>query len=103
MKKSRFKGNTLIGGKLNNIGVNKDLFLIYGASSCPNCEAVKKLLNSKDMQFVYKSFGQDYELQELTDLGVTSRSIPQVFVMSEGNILNHVGGLMETVKYLKDV
>lgn len=83
--------------------VSNGLFLIYGASSCPNCEAVKKLLNQKNKQFVYKSFGQDYELQELTDLGVNSRSIPQVFVMSEGNILNHVGGLMETVKYLKDV
>ena len=87
---------------MNNTTVSNGLFLIYGASSCPNCEAVKKLLNSKDMQFVYKSFGEDYELQELIDLGVNSRSIPQVFVMGEGNILNHVGGLMEVVRFLKD-
>lgn len=82
--------------------VSNGLFLIYGASSCPNCEAVKKLLNQKNKQFVYKSFGQDYELQELTDLGVTSRSIPQVFVMEEGNVLKHIGGLMEVVRFLKD-
>ena len=87
---------------MNNTTVSNGLFLIYGASSCPNCEAVKKLLNQNNKQFVYKSFGQDYELQELTDLGVTSRSIPQVFVMGEGNVLKHIGGLMEVVRFLKD-
>ena len=87
---------------MNNTTVSNGLFLIYGASSCPNCEAVKKLLNQKNKTFIYKSFGRDYELQELIDLGITSRSIPQVFVMGEGNVLKHVGGLMETVKFLKD-
>ena len=87
---------------MNNTTVSNGLFLIYGASSCPNCEAVKKLLNQKNKQFVYKSFGQDYELQELIDLGITSRSIPQVFVVREGNVLKHVGGLMEVVRFLKD-
>ena len=89
--------------KENDMIVAQDTFIVYGADSCPACKQAVQLLNQKNKQFVYKSFGQDYELQELTDLGVTSRSIPQVFVMSEGNILNHVGGLMETVKYLKDV
>ena len=88
---------------MNNTTVSNGLFLIYGASSCPNCEAVKKLLNQKNKAFIYKSFGEDYELQELIDLGVNTRSIPQVFVMREGNVLKHVGGLMETVKYIKDV
>ena len=88
--------------KENNNVVAQDTFIVYGGEGCPNCEAVKKLLNSKDMQFVYKSFGQDYELQELIDLGVTSRSIPQVFVMGEGNVLKHIGGLLETVKFLKN-
>ena len=87
---------------MNNTTVSNGLFLIYGASSCPNCEAVKKLLNQKNKTFIYKSFGEDYELQELIDLGVTSRSIPQVFVMREGNVLKHVGGLMEVVRFLKD-
>lgn len=87
---------------MNNTTVSNGLFLIYGASSCPNCEAVKKLLNQKNKAFIYKSFGEDYELQELVDLGVNSRSIPQVFVMGEGNALKHIGGLMETVKHLKD-
>ena len=86
---------------MNNTTVSNGLFLIYGASSCPNCEAVKKLLNQKNKAFIYKSFGEDYELQELIDLGVNSRSIPQVFVMGEGNVLKHVGGLMEVVRFLK--
>jgi glutaredoxin len=88
--------------KENNNVVAQDTFIVYGGEGCHNCEAVKKLLNQKNKQFVYKSFGEDYELQELTDLGVTSRSIPQVFVMGEGNVLKHIGGLMEVVRFLKD-
>lgn len=82
--------------------VAQDTFIVYGGHGCSNCQQVVQLLNQKNKQFVYKSFGQDYELQELTDLGVTSRSIPQVFVMREGNVLKHVGGLMEVVRFLKD-
>lgn len=89
--------------KENDVIVAKDTFIVYGAESCPACKQVVQLLNSKDRQFVYKSFGQDYELQELVDLGVTSRSVPQIFVTTEGNVLKHVGGLMETVKFLKNI
>lgn len=92
-----------IVNKENDIVVAQDTFIVYGGAGCQNCKQAVQLLNQKNKTFIYKSFGEDYELQELTDLGVTSRSIPQVFVMSEGNVLNHVGGLMETVKYLKDV
>lgn len=96
-------GKEKIMNKENDMIVAQNTFIVYGGVGCSNCKQVVQLLNQKNKQFVYKSFGQDYELQELTDLGVNSRSIPQVFVMGEGNVLNHVGGLMETVKYLKDV
>ena len=89
--------------KENNNVVAQDTFIVYGGDGCSNCKQVVQLLNQKNKTFIYKSFGEDYELQELTDLGVNSRSIPQVFVMGEGNVLKHVGGLMETVKYLKDI
>lgn len=88
--------------KENDIIVSQDTFIVYGGDGCSNCKQVVQLLNQKSKPFVYKSFGKDYELQELTDLGVTSRSIPQVFVISEGNVLKHIGGLMEVVKHLKD-
>ena len=88
--------------KENDIVVAQNTFIVYGGAGCSNCQQVVQLLNQKNKQFVYKSFGKDYELQELIDLGINSRSIPQVFVMGEGNILNHVGGLLETVKFLKN-
>ena len=88
--------------KENDMIVAQDTFIVYGGAGCSNCKQVVQLLNQKNKTFVYKSFGEDYELQELIDLGITSRSIPQVFVMGEGNILNHVGGLLETVKFLKN-
>lgn len=88
--------------KENDAIVSQDTFIVYGSASCTACKQVVQLLNQKNKTFVYKSFGEDYELQELIDLGVTSRSIPQVFVMGEGNVLKHVGGLMEVVRFLKD-
>ena len=88
--------------KENDMIVAQNTFIVYGGVGCSNCKQVVQLLNQKSKQFVYKSFGQDYELQELTDLGVNSRSIPQVFVMREGNALKHLGGLMEVVRFLKD-
>ena len=89
--------------KENDMIVAQDTFIVYGGEGCSNCKQAVQLLNQKNKAFIYKSFGEDYELQELIDLGITSRSIPQVFVMGEGNVLKHVGGLMETVKYIKDV
>lgn len=88
--------------KENDMIVAQDTFIVYGGEGCSNCKQAVQLLNQKNRAFIYKSFGEDYELQELIDLGVNSRSIPQVFVMGEGNVLKHVGGLMEIVKYLKN-
>lgn len=89
--------------KENDVIVSQDTFIVYGGDGCSNCKQVVQLLNQKNRQFIYKSFGQDYQIEELTDLGITSRSIPQVFVMGEGNVLKHVGGLLETVKFLKNI
>ena len=86
---------------MDNIIVTQDTFIVYGGAGCSNCKQVVQLLNQKNKTFIYKSFGEDYELQELIDLGVNSRSIPQVFVMGEGNALKHIGGLMEVVRFLK--
>ena len=88
--------------KENDMIVAQDTFIVYGGAGCSNCKQVVQLLNQKNKTFIYKSFGEDYELQELIDLGVNSRSIPQVFVMGEGNVLKHIGGLMEVVRFLKD-
>lgn len=88
--------------KENDIFVAQDTFIVYGGDGCSNCKQVVQLLNQKNRAFIYKSFGEDYELQELVDLGVNSRSIPQVFVMGEGNVLKPIGGLMEVVRFLKD-
>lgn len=83
--------------------MNKGTFLVYGSTGCSNCDIVKRLLNDKNKPFIYKVFGKDYELEELMEiLPAPSRSMPQVFVMSEGNVLKHIGGLMETVQFLKN-
>ena len=88
---------------MDNIIVAQDTFIVYGGRGCSNCKQAVQLLNQKNKTFIYKSFGEDYELQELMEiLPVPSRSIPQIFVMGEGNVLKHIGGLMEVVRFLKD-
>ena len=89
--------------KENDMIVAQDTFIVYGGAGCSNCKQVVQLLNQKNKTFIYKSFGEDYELQELIEILPTpSRSIPQVFVTGEGNVLKHIGGLMEVVRFLKD-
>lgn len=88
--------------KENDMIVVQNTLIVYGGEGCSNCKQAVQLLNQKNKTFIYKSFGEDYEIQELIDLGITSRSIPQVFVMGEGNVLKHIGGLMEVVRFLKD-
>lgn len=81
----------------------KNSYLIYGGSSCVNCKQAVQLLNNKNINFVYKSFPDDYTLEELTELvGAPTRSIPQIFQIGENNQIVHIGGLMELVKHLKD-
>lgn len=88
---------------MDNVIVAQDTFIVYGSAGCSNCKQVVQLLNQKNKTFIYKSFGEDYELQELIDILPTpSRSIPQVFVVGDGNVLKHIGGLMEVVRFLKD-
>lgn len=90
--------------KENDIIVAQDTFIVYGGDGCSNCKQVVQLLNQKNKAFVYKSFGEDCELAELLEiLPAPSRSIPQVFVVGDGNVLTHVGGLMEVVRFLKDI
>lgn len=83
--------------------VAQNTFIVYGTESCSACKQAVQLLNQKNKTFIYKSLGEDYELQELIEILPTpSRSIPQVFVTGEGNVLKHIGGLMEVVRFLKD-
>jgi glutaredoxin len=83
--------------------MNKNNYLVYGGTGCTNCKQAVQLLNNKHINFVYKSFPEDYTLEELTELvGTLTRSIPQIFKLDENNQIVHIGGLMELVKHLKD-
>ncbi len=72
--------------KENDMIVVQDTFIVYGAESCPACKQVVQLLNQKNKTFIYKSFGMDYELQELIDLGITSREVSRKYLSWEKGI-----------------
>lgn len=87
---------------MTNIITQEDSYIVYGGTGCANCKQAVKLLNQQEKQLVYKSYPDDYSLEELADLvGQQTRSIPQIFKVGEGNQLEYIGGLMELVKSLK--
>lgn len=87
---------------VTNIITQESSYIIFGGEGCSNCKQAVKLLNQQEKQFIYKSYPDDYSLEELADLvGQQTRSIPQIFKVGEGNKLEYIGGLMELVKSLK--
>lgn len=86
----------------SNIIESKGMFVVYGNVGCSQCDTTKKLLNEKDLPFIYKLFGKDYEIGELMELLPTpSRSMPQIFKIGEGNKLEYIGGLPNLIQTLK--
>lgn len=71
---------------------------IYGKDNCIYCENAKRLCATIKMEYTYYNISENIHLKEqlITRLGVTPRSVPQIFV--DGNA---VGGFTEFKKYVK--
>jgi len=78
-------------------------YIVYGSDNCQNCKVAVSILNQKNKPFIYKKFGEDYQIEELEELlPVPNRTIPQIFNIGEGNVLEYVGILPDLIKRLKD-
>lgn len=74
-------------------------FVIYGKSSCPNCEKAKMLCDIKGYSYEYRSIEKDGMMTELTNLIGEVKSVPQVFKVCDNGVLHHVGGYEQLRKH----
>lgn len=94
---------------LNNLNINgrvKMTYLIYGQKGCSNCETLKQILDTKQINYKYKSIPEDLSAKDFSIMmeafNIFPRSFPQIVMIdSETNVASYVGGLQETVKELQ--
>ncbi len=76
--------------------------IIYGRPGCTFCRKAKNLCESNGAAVEYKTVGTDISKEDLEEkVGRPVRSVPQIFVMSEG-FAEYVGGYTELAEKLKD-
>ena len=78
------------------------MFVVYGKDGCTFCDKAKALLESKNLQYVYKQLGEDFILEDLLALAKDAKTFPQIFEI-EGNSMTLVGGFTELSQKLSGV
>jgi glutaredoxin len=78
---------------------------IYGTQACGYCIQAKKLLTSKEKDWVYidlldTSAQEQKELQDIA--GIKFRTVPQIFLVNNGVVDKYIGGYTNLVSYLED-
>lgn len=77
--------------------------LIYGKPGCTFCIKAKNLCESSNVQYDYQTVGADITLEALQEkVGRPIRTVPQIFVMSEG-FAEYVGGYIELSNRIKSL
>ena len=77
------------------------MYIMYGKTNCPQCEAAKRFLVSRGLDYEYKQFGIDYDLDDLMALPNVSRAMPQVFLSESGVITKHIGSTQELINHVE--
>lgn len=73
-------------------------FTIYSKEGCPYCERIEKVLTLANLDYKKYSLDENFTKEEFySEFGVGS-TFPQVIL----NDTEHIGGCVDTVKYLKE-
>lgn len=75
----------------------KTTFEVYSKIGCPYCTKIISALELSEVYFVELKLGRDFDKNEFYSKFGQGSSFPQVTV---GNV--HLGGCVETVKYLRE-
>lgn len=77
--------------------------IIYGTPQCSFCTKAKELCETHNTQYEYNTVGYDITLEALQEkVGRPIRTVPQIFVMSEG-FAEYVGGYVELSNRIKSL
>ena len=73
------------------------MIYIWGKPQCGFCEAAKRLLDSREIQYEYKQLGVDFEREEILAEFPEARTFPQIVI----NGLK-IGGYEQLGPYLEE-
>ena len=73
------------------------MITIYGKTQCGNCDAAKRLCESRGLDFEYKQLDKDFTREVMVEEFPTARTFPQIVVSG-----NKIGGYDQLVKYIED-
>ena len=68
---------------------------IWGKPSCPSCLKAKAFCENRQLKYVYKELGKDFEREAVFEEFPGARTFPQVKVGG-----NKVGGYEQMVEYI---
>lgn len=71
------------------------MYTIYGKTNCAQCDAAKRFLTSRGVDFEYKTFGVDYTMDELMELPGVTREMPQIYKNG-----TRVGGVSQLIQQI---
>ena len=76
-------------------------FIVYSRQGCPYCDKIKKVLSNvsitTDSPTIYHELGVNFTREEFYKEFGEGSTFPQVIYNS-----NHLGGCVDTVKYLQE-
>lgn len=73
-------------------------FTIYSKEGCPYCEKVKQVMQLTQLEHKVYSLYEDFTKEEFYEKFGEGSTFPQVIL----NDTEHLGGCVDTVKYLKE-
>lgn len=76
------------------------MFKVYGKPMCSSCDATKRFLQTKGVEYEYFTLGKDYTMQEFMRIKEGHRSFPLITQVIDGEE-SYVGGLEQLKQLLK--
>ena len=70
---------------------------IWGKPQCPYCDKAKVFCDLRNLEYTYKSLGEDYTREELLEHFPNARTVPQIIING-----NKIGGYTELVTYIEE-
>jgi glutaredoxin len=75
-------------------------FTVYSKQGCPYCDKIKKVLEISNQDYTIKILDKDFTIEEYLSTFSPKSPFPQV-VLHESGQDTHLGGCIQTVKFLK--
>ena len=74
-------------------------YVVYGKEACQSCKDAVALLQTKRIEYEYKSFGKDYSIAKFQEVNKAHKSFPMVTVI-EDDVESYIGGLHQLQQIL---